>query len=326
MIEQILKIEGLTVSKTERQGDVRLVDGIDLTLSAGQILGVAGESGCGKSLTMLSIAGLLQPGLHTTAERLTFEGHDLLQAKSQEIRALRGRRIGFVFQDPMTSFNPVMRMGDQLVEALVYHTKIHKKAAWSEAIRLLDRVGIRDPEKRMRDYPHQLSGGMRQRCMIAMAVTCGPSLLIADEPTTALDVTTQAEVVELIASLQAELGLAVIWVSHDLLLLSRIATRIAVFYSGRVIELGEAASVVSQPQHPYTKALIESIPGSGMSADKYLKAIPGTAPAPRARPVGCSFAPRCPLVQPECTQEPPRLNPLSDGHSVACLRVERVAA
>jgi peptide/nickel transport system ATP-binding protein len=314
----LLAVRDLRVARQTETGEAEIVTGVDLTLNEGEVLGIVGESGCGKSVSMLSLLGILPPALRVSSGSALFEGEDLFAQKETRLAQLRGSRIGFVFQDPMTSLNPVMTIGAQLSEPLRYHAGLGRKEAWAEAGRLLTLVGIAGGESRLSNYPHQLSGGMRQRVMIAMSIACRPSLLIADEPTTALDVTTQAQIVDLIFDIRRQFGLSVIWVSHDLALLSQIADRIAVFYSGRIVEEGTAEQICSAPVHPYTQALISSMPVANRGEGRRLKTIDGLPPDPARRPVGCAFAPRCERREERCLIEPPALLPMDGARQAAC--------
>lgn len=314
----LLVVRDLRVARKTETGEAEIVTGIDLTLNEGEVLGIVGESGCGKSVSMLSLLGILPPALRVSSGSAIFEGEDLFAQKEARLAKLRGSRIGFVFQDPMTSLNPVMTIGAQLSEPLRYHAGLGRKEAWAEAGRLLTLVGIAGGESRLSNYPHQLSGGMRQRVMIAMSIACRPSLLIADEPTTALDVTTQAQIVELIFDIRRQFGLSVIWVSHDLALLSQIADRIAVFYSGRIVEEGTAEQICSAPVHPYTQALISSMPVANRGDGRRLKTIDGLPPDPARRPAGCAFAPRCDRREARCLVAPPALLPVEGARRAAC--------
>jgi peptide/nickel transport system ATP-binding protein len=316
----LLEVSDLRVDLRTRNGATRVVDGVSFSMRPGEALGIVGESGCGKSIAMLSLLGLLPPGAAVAGGTARFEGEDILAMTPRALRRIRGGRIGMVFQDPLTSLNPVMRIGTQLAETLIAHRGLSRKAARQEAGDLLALVGIAGATARLDDYPHNLSGGMRQRVMIAMAVACNPSLLIADEPTTALDVTIQRQVVDLINSLREELGMAVIWISHDLSLLSGVVDRIAVLYSGRVVEEGSVADFGARPRHPYTQGLIASIPALSTSAPGMpLYSIPGSPPDPARRGPGCAFSPRCSKVTPLCRTVRPDLLSRETGHAVACL-------
>ena len=318
MIDPLLTIDGLRTVFATDQGVVAAVDGVDLSVMRGKTLGIVGESGCGKSILSLSVMGLVPPPGRIAAGRVVFDGQNLLTLPPAGLRAIRGRRIGMIFQEPMTSLNPVFTVGDQITEAM----RVHDRAASTQALRAravaaLDRVRIPVPDRRFDEYPHQLSGGMRQRVMIAMALACEPDLLIADEPTTALDVTVQAQILDLLRELQAENGMAIILITHDLGVVAEMADEIAVMYAGRVVERGGGAEIFDDPQHPYTLGLLGSIPRLEETRDRLL-AIEGAVPAPFALPDGCRFHPRCVFADDVCTRDVPGLRDLSPGHAAAC--------
>jgi len=312
-------VEGLrTVFRAGRHA-FPVVDGVDLSLSPGKTLGIVGESGCGKSMLALSIMGLVPRPGQVTSGRVMFEGRDLLSLRKRAMRQLRGRRIAMIFQEPMTSLNPVYTAGDQIVEAM----RAHEPSASRHDLRLravaaLDRVRIPDAARRFDSYPHQMSGGMRQRVMIAMALACGPALLIADEPTTALDVTVQAQILALLRSLQAETGMAIILVTHDLGVIGEMADEVAVMYAGRVVERSSGDALFTDPQHPYTLGLLGSVPRMETSL-AHLPAIEGTVPPPFAPPAGCRFHPRCVFAERACSAEIPDLREVAPNHLAACL-------
>ena len=313
-------MRGLRTTFRGETGEVRAVDGVDLSVARGRTLGIVGESGCGKSVTALSIMGLVpQPPGRIAAGEVLFEGEDLLKAASQRLRDLRGDKLAMIFQEPMTSLNPAFPVGDQITEALLRHRDIGKEEARNAAVEMLRRVRIPSPERRAKDYPHQLSGGMRQRVMIAMALACNPKLLIADEPTTALDVTIQAQILELMRALRAELGTAIMLITHDLGVIAELADDVAVMYAGKVIERCSAEKLFAEPQHPYTIGLLGSIPRLHMERER-LAAIQGFVPSPAALPSGCRFHPRCPFAQDRCRTEKQVLREVSPGHAVACWR------
>jgi oligopeptide/dipeptide ABC transporter ATP-binding protein len=316
----LLEVRGLETHFASERGEVRAVDGVDLSLERGRTLGIVGESGCGKSVTALSIMGLVpQPPGRIAGGEVLFEGEDLLKAPAHRMRDLRGDKLSMIFQEPMTSLNPAFPVGEQIAETLLRHRKLSKKDAAEKAIEMLRRVRIPSPERRALDYPHQLSGGMRQRVMIAMALACNPKLLIADEPTTALDVTIQAQILELMRALRAELGTAIILITHDLGVVAELADDVIVMYAGKVIERCAAERLFAEPQHPYTVGLLGSIPRLHLQQER-LSAIEGIVPDAAAFPQGCRFHPRCPFAVDKCRSEIPPLLPIEDGHFAACWR------
>ncbi len=316
----LLELRNLTVEFPSPQGPVAAVRDVFLSLAAGETLALVGESGSGKSVTALAIMGLLPPQARVSGSVL-FEGCELTAARPSELQKLRGRRAAMIFQEPMTALNPVMRVGDQIAEASRAHDPTVTRAqARLQAIEALREVAIPSPERRWRDYPHQLSGGQRQRVMIAMAIVNRPALLIADEPTTALDVTVQAQILALLADLRQRLGLAMLFVSHDLAVVSRVSHRIAVMYAGRIVESGPAHEIFAHPAHPYTRGLLGSIPTLKTNRQQPLHAIDGAVPSPGALPPGCSFAPRCPLCIPQCEAAMPPLVEVAPGHLARCIR------
>ena len=307
---------------------VAAVDGVSLRLERGQTLGIVGESGCGKSMLSLSLMRLVPPPGRIAAGRVVFDGQDLLGLPPAAMRDVRGRRIAMIFQEPMTSLNPAFTAGDQIVEAMRAHDRRESAAVLrARAVEALDRVRIPSPARRMDDYPHQMSGGMRQRVMIAMALACKPDLLIADEPTTALDVTVQAQVLDLLRELQAERGMGILLITHDLGVVAEMADQVAVMYAGRIVEQASAAAIFDDPQHPYTIGLLGSVPRLEAEGGRLL-AIDGAVPAPSALPPGCRFHPRCVWGAEACTQDDPALRPLAPAHDAACIRapVEELAA
>ena len=319
--ETLLEVENLRTYFFTNEGDVKAVDGVNLTLNKGQVLGIVGESGSGKSATALSILRLIPdpPGkIVSGAVRLL--GRDLLALTQAEMRRIRGERIAMIFQDPMTSLDPVFTVGQQLVEALIYHRKIRKKAALEQSIEMLRQVGIPSPETRIKEYPHQFSGGMRQRAMIAMALLCHPDVLIADEPTTALDVTIEAQILDLLRDIRQTLDTAIIMITHDLRVVVNLCDWVAVMYAGKVIESGAVQTVFRHAQHPYTLGLLNSIPTPGKKGA--LTPIPGRPPNLAHLPPGCSFAPRCPAVMDICTQREPEERQVASGHMVKCFLTE----
>jgi peptide/nickel transport system ATP-binding protein/oligopeptide transport system ATP-binding protein len=303
-----------------RAPEVAAVDGVSIAVERGRTLGIVGESGCGKSVLSLSVMRLLPPAGRVAAGRITFDGEDLLALPPAAMRAVRGRRIAMIFQEPMTSLNPVFTVGDQIVEAMRAHDRAASAAELrARAVDALGQVGIPAPDRRFSDYPHQMSGGMRQRVMIAMALACRPDLLIADEPTTALDVTVQAQILDLLRALQKETGMAIILITHDLGVVAEMADEVAVMYAGRVVERAPGATIFDDPQHPYTLGLLGSIPRIEEDRDRLL-AIEGAVPAPFALPQGCRFHPRCVFAAPACTVQDPPLLPMGPGHTAACIR------
>ncbi|MGV8935632.1 MAG: ABC transporter ATP-binding protein [Allorhizobium sp.] len=323
--ERLLDVKGLTIEIETRQGPAVIVDGIDLHVDRGETLGVVGESGCGKSLTMLSLMRLLPNKIRVTGGTAMFAGRDLQKMSNSELRKVRGGDVGFVFQDPMTSLNPVMRIGQQLAEPLIYHNGISKAEARKRCGELLRLVGIPGAEERLDAYPHELSGGMRQRVMIAIGLACNPQLLIADEPTTALDVTIQAQIVDLVKDLRDKLGMSVVWITHDLALIAGLVDRVAVLYAGTVVEDAPVDALFADPRHPYTQGLLASIPKISDDRSDRLSSIGGTPPEPGRRPIGCPFAPRCPLVESICREQVPKLEGVGAGGAqrVACFVAQR---
>ena len=316
---RLLEVKGLKTQFFTQDGVVHAVNGITYQLNEGETLGIVGESGCGKSVGVMSLLRLIpQPPGKIVAGEALFDGRDLLSMSEDEIRQVRGNRIAMIFQDPMTSLNPVLTIGTQIGEALQLHMGMSKDQARKRSVELLELVGIPYAADRIDDYPHQFSGGMRQRVMIAMGLSCNPQLLIADEPTTALDVTIQAQIVELVKRLRDEIGMAVIWITHDLGVVAGLAERIAVMYAGFIIEMGDIKSVYGDPRHPYTLGLLRSIPRLDMLHGEQLTPIDGMPPDLLSPPVGCPFAPRCAYVQDKCWKETPVLEPVGRGHVAAC--------
>jgi len=328
MSGDLLRIEGLRTVFRTHGGEIIAVDGVDLSVARGRTLGIVGESGCGKSVLSLSVMRLVAHPGRIAAGRVLLEGRDLLQLPAAEMRAIRGSRIAMIFQEPMTSLNPVLTVGFQIIEAMRAHDPRASAAELRErAIEALARVRIPDPKRRFAEYPHELSGGMRQRVMIAMALACRPKLLIADEPTTALDVTVQAQILDLLRDLQQETGMAIILITHDLGVVAEMADEVAVMYAGRVVERGSAQAIFDDPMHPYTIGLLGSIPRLDEERETLL-AIEGSVPSPFALPKGCRFAPRCPFAVEACRAAPPPLCEITPGHEAACLRapIEALAA
>jgi oligopeptide/dipeptide ABC transporter ATP-binding protein len=303
---------------------------VTFDIDAGETVGLVGESGCGKSVTSLSILRLIpEPPGEIAGGDILFRGRSLLGLSEQEMRSIRGNAISMIFQEPMTSLNPVFTCGFQIMEAIQLHQQLGPAAARERAIEMLRVVGIPSPEQRVDEYPHQLSGGMRQRVMIAMALSCNPALLIADEPTTALDVTIQAQILELIARLREEFGMAVLIITHDLGVVAEVSDRVAVMYAGKIVEYASTRSIFKQPVHPYTQGLLASIPTLGLEIER-LAVIPGTVPNPLEFPAGCKFHPRCPLADERCRREEPELEPApgeagQGPHGVACWKAGEIA-
>ncbi len=315
----LLEIKNLKTRFFTQDGVVHAVNGISLYLNEGETLGLVGESGCGKSVSMLSVLRLIpQPPGKIVGGEVWFEGKDLLKISEDEIRKIRGNKIAMIFQDPMTSLNPVLTIGQQLGEPLMLHMGMSKKEAREESIRLLKMVGIPEAEKRLDDYPHQFSGGMRQRVMIAMALACNPKILIADEPTTALDVTIQAQIIDLVKRLRDEIGMAIIWITHDLGIIAGLAQRVNVMYAGFIIETAPVKKLYGDPRHPYTMGLLRSVPRLDAPVKEKLTPIEGLPPDLISLPPGCPFAPRCEYVIDRCLEENPQLEPVDTDHSVAC--------
>ncbi len=318
-MSELLRIEGLRTEFPIGGGRrFAAVDGVELSVERGRTLGIVGESSCGKSMQSLSVMRLVPPPGRTAAGRIVFDGRNLLDLPMAEMRSLRGRRIAMIFQEPMTSLNPAYTVGDQIMEAMRAHERQPRNLR-ERAIEALARVRIPAPDRRLDEYPHQMSGGMRQRVMIAMALSCKPDLLIADEPTTALDVTVQAQILDLLRDLQAETGMGIILITHDLGVVAEMADEVAVMYAGRVVEQAPATAIFDDPQHPYTLGLLGSVPRIEEMRERLL-AIEGSVPSPSAMPPGCRFHPRCVFGAEACTAAQPPLRPLAPGHAVACIR------
>lgn len=323
--DPVLRVDGLQTHFFTDAGLVRAVDGVSFEVHAGQTLAVVGESGSGKSVSALSILRLVpQPPGRIVGGAIWFKGRNLLQLSDREMRQVRGKDISMVFQEPMTSLNPVFTCGEQIIETLALHERLGRQAARTRAIEMIDLVGIPSPEQRIDEYPHQMSGGMRQRVMLAMALACRPAVLIADEPTTALDVTIQAQILELIRRLQRELGMAVILITHDLGVVAETADYVAVMYAGQVVEYCDVGAAFRQPLHPYTAGLQASLPNLAHPQDR-LRVIPGSVPNPARFPRGCRFHPRCPVAQNRCLTEPPLVE-ATPGHLSRCLRAAEIAS
>ena len=318
----LLDVRNLSVTFHTRAGDVHAVEDVSYTLEPGESLAIVGESGSGKSVSALSLMGLVPPPGNVENGQLFFKERDLLKLPDKDLQQLRGREIAMVFQDPMTSLNPVLTIGYQLSEALVWHQTVSKSDAIDRAVETLRLVGIPNAEERLLDYPHQFSGGQRQRIMIAMAIICGPSLLIADEPTTALDVTIQAQIVDIVKELQNKLGMAVIWITHDLALVAGIVDRVAVMYAGSIVESGTVDAIFSAARHPYTNGLLQSMPSFDAAVQPRLNSIKGSPPDLRQLVAGCPFAPRCSLVVDQCRSQCPALKSAGAQSSVACWQAD----
>ncbi len=325
----LLEVGNLQTQFPTRAGLVRAVDGVSFYLDGGELLGLVGESGCGKSITALSVMRLIAPPGKIVSGEIIFDGKNLLSLSDREMRQIRGDDIAMIFQDPMTSLNPVFRVGEQIAEALRLHRKLSRKDARAAAIEAMQEVAIPDPARRVDDYPHQLSGGMRQRVMIAMALACNPKLLIADEPTTALDVTIQAQILELLNELRKTRELAVLLITHDLGVVAEVADRVAVMYTGRIVEESPVEELFARPKHPYTEGLLRSVPkltAEHVAKAERLETIEGVVPRPTDLPPGCHFAPRCPYRLPRCTEGEIPVYDLLGGVKVRCVLFDLAAA
>ena len=321
MTQKLLSVRNLKTHFFTDDGVIPAVDGISFELDRGGTIGIVGESGCGKSVTSLSIMGLIpQPPGKIMDGEIIFEGQDLLKLSEEEMRHVRGNEISMIFQEPMTSLNPVFTVGNQISEAIMLHQGLDKAAAREKSIEMLRLVGIPSPEQRVDDYPHQMSGGMRQRVMIAMALSCNPKLLIADEPTTALDVTIQAQILDLMAQLREELGTAIMMITHDLGVIAEVVEKVVVMYTGKIVEAADTYTIFKEPLHPYTIGLLASIPRLDSDGSR-LQAIPGSVPIPGTFPEGCGFHPRCAFAKDLCVKKQPPAFEVADNHSVACWKV-----
>ena len=323
MTNLLLKVKNLRTQFQTEEGLIKAVDGVDFDLTRGETLGIVGESGCGKSVTALSVMQLIQrPRGRIAGGTIEYfsdgEPVDIagLDPHGAEMRAIRGNEIAMIFQEPMTSLNPIFTVGDQIAEAVILHQRVDKREARERAVEMLRRVGLPQPARQVDEYPHRLSGGMRQRVMIAMALSCDPSLLIADEPTTALDVTIEAQILERMKALQRELGMSIMMITHDLGVIGEMCSRVVVMYLGKIVENGTTDQIFYEPQHPYTEALLKSIPQIGLK--RRLDPIKGSVPSLANLPTGCSFAPRCPRAMPVCGQKEPPVFALGDGHEARC--------
>ena len=318
--KRLLEVRGLTTAFRTRRGEVTAIDDVSFDLDVGEVLGIVGESGSGKSVTALTVMGLLpSPPARVAAGTIRFDGQDITRWSNAEMRRIRGPGMAMVFQEPMTSLNPVLSVGEQIMETLRAHERLSPREQRVRAIDMLDKVGIPSASRRLDDYPHQMSGGQRQRVMIAIALCCNPRLLIADEPTTALDVTIQAQILDLLLDLRDEFGMAVMVITHNMGVVAEVADRVLVMYAGRVIEQAPVAGIFDAPLHPYTRGLLSCVPSLEGEVDR-LTAIPGTLPDPARRPPGCRFAPRCTLAIDACTQADPPLIDRLPAHAAACIR------
>ena len=317
-MSHLLTISDLTIAFTGDTGIHEVTDHLSLALDEGEVVCLVGESGCGKSVTAMSLLGLLGPGGSVTEGSICYEDRDLITLSEKELDQIRGKEISMIFQDPMSSLNPVFTIGYQIMEGLRIHLGLKKREAWVRAVELLARVGMKEPELVMKSYPHTLSGGMRQRAIIAMALACNPKLLIADEPTTALDVSVQAQIMELLKRLQKESRMAVLLITHDMGVVSHMADRVLVMYAGQIVEEAEAEELFRHPSHPYTRALLAAIPTTGDSEERKLSSIPGMVPENYDTISGCRFADRCPFVRQECHQKVD-LREISGGHAMRCI-------
>lgn len=319
MTERLLEVNNLKTSFRDKDGHyVPAVDGVSFHVNKGETLGIVGESGCGKSVTMLSVMRLINiPPGKIEAEDILLEGQSLLRMTEKQMQNVRGNEISMIFQEPMTSLNPVFTVGDQIAETLELHQGLSKDHALEKAVEMLCKVGIPSPERRVKDYPHQLSGGMRQRVMIAMALACNPKLLIADEPTTALDVTIQAQILDLIRDLREEMNMSIVLITHDLGVVAETADRIVVMYAGKIVEEATTVELFENPKHPYTEGLLSSIPRLDARSER-LYVIKGIVPHPMHMPAGCRFNPRCPYATEKCREQAPELVNTGKGHMVSC--------
>ena len=323
--EPLLSVRNLITRFMTEDGEVTAVDDVSFDVWPGETLGIVGESGCGKSVTSLSVMRLVQspPGVIASGQ-VMFGGRDLLSIPEHDMRKIRGNEISMIFQEPMTSLNPVFTVGDQIMEAILLHQAVDKRTSRKLAIEMLRKVGIPSPERRVDEYPHQMSGGMRQRVMIAMAIACNPKLLIADEPTTALDVTIQAQILDLIAQLKSDSGASVMLITHDLGVIAETADRVVVMYASQIVETGDVMTIFEKPVHPYTAGLLRSVPKLNEETER-LHPIDGVVPSPLRMPAGCRFAPRCPNAEQACRRKMPPLRTVSPGHEVRCIKARREA-
>ncbi len=324
-VTPLLEVRNLEVAFFTKDGVVRAVNRISYVLDQGDTLALVGESGCGKTVSVLAMLRLLpEPPAKIMGGQILLEGRDLLQMKPSQMHTVRGSQVAVIFQDPMTSLNPVVPVGDQVAEAMQVNLGLGRKEALKRTKELFTRVGIPDAAHQLKSYPHQFSGGMRQRVMIAMAISCRPKLLIADEPTTALDVTIQAQIVDLVKELQQELGMTMIWITHDLGMVARLANRVIVMYAGHIVEMGPTEQIFAHPSHPYTIGLLSSVPGIELGADQELNYIEGAPPDMIQLPPGCPFSPRCPYLSERCVSERPELVEFAPSVAAACWNLDRV--
>ena len=322
MAEPLLVVEDLQIVFGPKGREQVAVDGVSFNLSEGEVLGIVGESGCGKSLTALSILGLVpKPAGRIARGRILLRNHDLVTCSQAQMNQIRGKEIAMIFQEPMTALNPVFKVGEQIAETIRVHEGLSRSLARNRALELLERVGISNPKQRIDQYPHELSGGMRQRVMIAIALACRPKILIADEPTTALDVTIQAQILALLRDLQREFGMAIILITHDLGVVAQVVDRVVVMYAGRTVEQGTVTEVFEQPSHPYTKLLLESIPSLEEERER-LQTINGMVPSLANLPSGCRFHPRCPQMQAQCAVQVPKMMNVTPQHQAACIALD----
>lgn len=322
-MDELLKVENLKTYFFTREGVAKAVDGVSFSLAPGEVFGLVGESGSGKSMTLRSILRLVPPASRIVGGHIFYQGEDILSWPKNRLTELRGSEISMIFQDPMTALNPVLRVGDQIFETLQEHQHLTKEELHDWAIELFRLVAMPLPERRLREYPHEFSGGMRQRAMIAIALACQPNLLLADEPTTAIDVTLQDQILRLIMDLQEQLQMSVIWVTHDFGVIAMICKRVGVMYAGKLLELAEVSEILAEPRHPYTLGLLESIPGYDTRGEA-LVPIPGSPPDVRNPPSGCPFHPRCRFAVEDCEQAPVLLSEVSPDHFSACIRVGEI--
>jgi oligopeptide/dipeptide ABC transporter ATP-binding protein len=320
--QSLLQVDDLHVEIASRRGIVRAVDGVSLEVAAGEAVGLVGESGSGKSMTLKAILGLLPPEARITSGQVLFDGADLAQLDNRQLNQIRGPKIAMIFQEPMSALNPVMRVGSQIAEGPQVHLGMNRRQAAERALELMRRVGIPDPERRYRSFPHEFSGGMRQRVMIAIALSCEPALILCDEPTTALDVTIQDQILRLLVRLCRESGTSLVFVTHDLPVVAQVCHRLAVMYAGEIVERGTVEEVLTRPYHPYTLGLLRSAPDVDHPRST-LEAIPGSPPSLVTPPAGCRFHPRCKFAEEDCTVSEPPLRLIDAGHATACLHYER---